>query len=328
MKFLIAGFGSIGRRHLRNLLALGERDIVLYRTHRSTLPTDEIEQFPTESSLEVALAHRPDAVIVSNPTALHLSVAIPAARQGCHILMEKPISHSMEGLNELREALRQGGGQLLMGFQLRFHPTLRTAAAVIASGEIGRPLAVRAHWGEYLPNWHPWEDYRRSYAARPELGGGVVLTLCHPLDYLRMVVGEVRAVHAMTATIPELELNVDAVAEILLGFENGAIGSVHLDYVQQPAQHTLQVIGSEGVLNWDSASGLLTWQRVGENQPHQAHPPADFERNWMFLEQMRHFLEVARGQSEPLCTLADGERALQIALAALESARQHQQIGL
>jgi len=328
MKFLIAGFGSIGRRHLRNLLALGEHDIVLYRTHHSTLPTDEIEQFPTETTLEAALAHRPDAVIISNPTALHLSVAIPAARRGCHILMEKPISHSLEGLEELREALRQGGGQLLMGFQFRFHPTLRTAAAVIAAGEIGRPLAVRAHWGEYLPNWHPWEDYRQSYAARPELGGGVVLTLCHPLDYLRMIVGEIRSVSALTAAIPELDLNLDAVAEILLEFENQAIGSVHLDYVQQPAQHTLQVIGSEGVLNWDNASGLLVWQRVGEPQPHQAHPPAEFERNWMFLEQMRHFLDVVRGQAQPLCTLDDGERALKAALTALESARQGRTIPL
>lgn len=328
MRFLIAGFGSIGRRHLRNLLALGERDIVLYRTHRSTLPTDEIEQFPTESSLEAALGHRPDAVIISNPTALHLSVAIPAARQGCHILMEKPISHDLNGLDELRRALQQGGGQLLMGFQFRFHPTLRTAAGVIAAGEIGRPLAVRAHWGEYLPNWHPWEDYRQSYAARPELGGGVILTLCHPFDYLRMIVGEINSVSAMTALIPELDLNLDAVAEILLGFQNQAIGNVHLDYIQQPAQHTLQIIGSEGVLNWDNASGLLSWQRVGEPQPHQAHPPADFERNWMFLAQMRHFLEVVRGEAEPLCTLADGERALQIALAALDSARQHREITL
>ncbi len=78
MKFLIAGLGSIGRRHLRNLLALGERDILLYRTHHSSLPDDELAGFPVETDLEAALAHQPDAVIVSNPTALHLQVAIPA----------------------------------------------------------------------------------------------------------------------------------------------------------------------------------------------------------------------------------------------------------
>jgi len=77
MKFLIAGFGSIGRRHLRNLLALGERDILLLRSNKSTLPEDEIAQFPVETSLEAALGHHPDAVIISNTTALHLDVAIP-----------------------------------------------------------------------------------------------------------------------------------------------------------------------------------------------------------------------------------------------------------
>lgn len=307
---------------MQNLLALGERDIILYRTHRSTLPTDEIQQFPTETSLQAALAHRPDAVIISNPTALHLSVAIPAAQQGCHILMEKPISHSMDRVDELLQALRQGGGRLLMGFQYRFHPTLRTAAKVVAAGEIGRPLAVRAHWGEYLPAWHPWEDYRRSYAARSDLGGGVILTLCHPLDYLRMLLGEISSVSALTGVLPELDLTLDAVAEILLGFENGAIGSVHLDYIQQPPRHTLEIIGSQGMLSWDNASGSLTWRRMGDSQPRLAQPPAGFERNSMFMDQMRHFVAVVHGEVEPLCTLEDGVRALQIALAALDSARQ------
>ncbi|MEN4013000.1 MAG: Gfo/Idh/MocA family oxidoreductase [Bellilinea sp.] len=320
MKFLIAGYGSIGRRHLRNLIALGERDVLLYRTRRSTLPTDEIADLVTETDLEAALARRPDAVIIANPTALHLAVAIPAARQGCHILMEKPLSHSMDGIAELERALEQGGGRLLMGYQFRFHPTLRRAAGVIASGEIGRPVAARVHWGEYLPDWHPWEDYRQSYAARPDLGGGVVLTLCHPLDYLRMMLGEVSAVSAMTAALPELELNLDAAADILLRFENDAIASLHLNYIQQPAQHTLQVIGTQGSLYWDNASGCLNWQRAGETGFHTVQPDADFERNWMFMEQMRHFIAVARGEAQPVCTVQDGARALRLALAALESA--------
>ena len=92
MKFLIAGFGSIGRRHLRNLQALGERDILLYRSHHSTLPDEEIAGLPVETDLKAALAHHPDAVIISNPTALHLDVAIPAAQAGCAILLEKPIA--------------------------------------------------------------------------------------------------------------------------------------------------------------------------------------------------------------------------------------------
>jgi predicted dehydrogenase len=131
MKFLIAGYGSIGRRHLRNLLALGQKDIILYRTNRSTLSEDELAGFTVETDLRAALDHRPDAVIISNPTALHLDVAIPAARQGCHILMEKPVSHSLDRLDELKAALIEGRAKFLTGFQFRFHPGLRSVSSLL-----------------------------------------------------------------------------------------------------------------------------------------------------------------------------------------------------
>ena len=116
MKFLIAGYGSIGRRHLNNLLALGEKDVLLYRTHRSTLSVDEIKDIPVETTIEAALAHKPDALVVANPTALHLDVAIPAAEAGCSMLMEKPISHQMDGIDRLQKALKSGDGRFVTGF--------------------------------------------------------------------------------------------------------------------------------------------------------------------------------------------------------------------
>ena len=174
MKILIAGFGSIGRRHFRNLLALGERDILFYRTGHSSLPEAELEGFVVESDLEAALAYRPQAVIVANPTALHLQVAIPAAEAGCHLFLEKPVSHSLEGLDRLQAALQHGGGRAFTGFQYRFHPGLDWIQRLLTQCAVGRPLSLRAQWGEYLPGWHPWEDYRRGYSARADLGGGVV----------------------------------------------------------------------------------------------------------------------------------------------------------
>ncbi|MEK6220629.1 MAG: Gfo/Idh/MocA family oxidoreductase, partial [Chloroflexota bacterium] len=208
MKILIAGLGSIGRRHLRNLGSLGEHDILLYRTHQSTMPDDELSAYPVETDLSAALAQKPDAVIVANPTALHLDVAIPAAKAGCHILLEKPVSDTLERIDELQIAAQASGARVLVGFQYRYHPGLKHAAKILASGEIGRPLSMRAHWGEYLPNWHPWEDYRNSYAARKDLGGGVVLTLSHPMDYLRMLLGEVEALWALTGQINDFKIDV------------------------------------------------------------------------------------------------------------------------
>lgn len=320
MKFLIAGFGSIGRRHLRNLRSLGMEDIILLRSHHSTLPDDEITGLPVETTIEAALAHRPDAVIVANPTALHLDVAIPAAEAGCAILMEKPVSHTMERLGELKEAVQRGRARVLVGFQFRFHPTLRRAAGLLASGVLGSPLAARAHWGEYLPAWHPWEDYRQGYAARPDLGGGVILTLSHPFDYLRMLLGEVSALWAMTPSGGGLQLAVEDTAEIGLAFQCGAVGSVHLDYLQQPPTHTLEVVCSAGTLRWNNADGLLSVFRGGGQEWETEAPPDGFERNWLFLEEMRNLIALVRGEAAPACTLEDGIRALEIAVLARQSA--------
>lgn len=328
MKFLIAGFGSIGRRHLRNLLALGERDILLYRSRRSTLPTDEIADFPVETDLRDALAHQPDAVIIANPTALHLDVAIPAAEAGCHLLIEKPISHSLRRLRDLQAALERGGGQALVAFQFRYHPGLVKAAELLSAGEIGRPISARAHWGEYLPGWHPWEDYRNSYAARPELGGGVVLTLSHPLDYLRWLLGEVEALYAMSAKLSDLELSVEDTAEISLRFASGAFGSLHLDYIQQPPAHRLEIIGTEGSLRWDNADGTLRVFRAGAEGWKTFPPPDGFDRNHLFMAELRHFIRVAHGEETPRCTLEDGIQALKMALAAYESSQSHREVRL
>src|SRR5690606_36335355 len=125
MKFLIAGLGSVGRRHMRNLISLGETDIVLLRTRKATLPDDELAGYPVETNIHEAITkHKPDAVIVSNPTSLHLDIAIPAAQAGCVILLEKPISHSMEKIDELSSAVKQSGSKVFVAFQFRFHPGL------------------------------------------------------------------------------------------------------------------------------------------------------------------------------------------------------------
>jgi len=332
MRFLIAGLGSSGRRHFRNLIALGEKDIVLLRTHKATLPDDELAGYPVETDIHEALKnHKPEAVIVTNPTALHLDVAIPAAEAGCHILIEKPVSDSLARLDTLQQIVQKSGSKILVGFQLRFHPTLNKARELIQADVLGKVLTVHAHWGEYLPQWHPWEDYRASYAARDDLGGGVIRTLTHPFDYLRYLIGEVESLWSFNGHISALELDVEDVAEIGLKFANGAIGGVHLNYVQRPPRNTLEIVGTNGTLSWNHADGILQFQQVtapfgsfSDNPPAPVTqtfiPPDGFERNQLFVSQMRHFVETARGESEPICTLGDGIRALELALAARKSA--------
>jgi predicted dehydrogenase len=340
MKFLIAGLGSIGRRHLRNLIALGEKNIILLRTRKGTLPDDELTDFHVETNLKDALKkHEPDAVIIANPTSLHLDVAIPAAEAGCHILLEKPISNSLERLDTLQNAAQKSGSRILVGFQFRFHPTLNKARELIQSSAIGKVLTVHAHWGEYLPQWHPWEDYRQSYAARADLGGGVIITLTHPLDYLRHLIGEVESLWSFNGHVSPLEVEVEDIAEIGLHFKSGAIGGVHLNFVQRPPVHRLEIVGTEGTLGWDNADGVLHFYKT--QMPFGSYsdvppapvietfsPPEGFERNQLFVAQTKHFIEVVHGEAEPVCNLNDGTQALKMALAAYEAQKTGSMISL
>ncbi len=319
---MIAGLGSIGRRHLRNLLALGERDILLFRTHRSTLPDDELADFPVETNLEDALSRQPDAVIVANPTAKHLDVAIPAADAGCHLLLEKPIAAQLDSrVLELNELVDRKDIKTLVGFQFRFHPVLSQIRALIQSGELGRPLSFRVHWGEYLPGWHPWEDYRQGYAARKDLGGGVVNTLCHPMDYVRWLFSEVSTLMADTGKVSDLEIDVEDVAEITLEFTDNLMGSIHLDYFQRPPSHWLTINFEEGQIHWNNADGTAEVIRAGVDIAETLSPPVGFERNDLFLAEMHHFLNVVRGQEESRCSLQDGIKALEIAEAVHRSSQ-------
>jgi predicted dehydrogenase len=181
-----------------------------------------------------------------------------------------------------------------------------------------------------LTQWHPWEDYRQGYAARADLGGGVIVTLTHPLDYLRYLLGDVDALWSFNGHVSPLEVDVEDIAEIGLNFANGAVGGVHVNYFQRPPVHRLEIVGTNGTLRWDNADGMLHFYRMpatfgsfSDNPPapvlESFSPPEGFERNQLFVAQTRHFIEVVRGGKEPICSLEDGIMALRLALAASES---------
>ena len=320
MKFLIAGFGSIGRRHFRNLVKLGHRDIIFYRTHQSTIPDEELEGYLIEPDLKAALSHHPDAVIVTNPTANHLDVAIPAAEMGCHLLIEKPISHSMDRIDKLAGIISQGQANVLVGFQFRYHPGLLQIRDWIQQSVIGDVYFVRAHWGEYLPDWHPWEDYRESYSAKRDLGGGVLLTLCHPIDYLRWIFGEIVSVSTALGEQNVLGIDVEELAEATVRFQNGILGELHVNYLQRPPTHFLEIFGSEGSISWDYISGKLKLYRA-ENKAWETYPlPLTISRNYLFLEEMRHFIQIILDDQPPMCSLEDGIKVQKIITALYKSA--------
>jgi predicted dehydrogenase len=319
MKILIAGLGSIGRRHLRNLIALGEKDIILYRTGKSTLDDAELASFETYTDLNEALAQKPEGVIISNPSALHMDIALPAARAGANLLIEKPVSDTLDGLDELQETLDAHGKRAMTGFHFRYHPVLQDIKRIIQDQTLGKVLYARAHWGEYLPDWHPWEDYRQTYAARADLGGGVVNTLSHPFDYLRWLLGEVDSLSAQLAHLSALELSVEDHADVSLKFASGVMASVHLDYYQKPPSHTLDISFEKGRILWDNATSSALLHYADGRPSERLLASEGFERNTMFLEEVRAFLSLCRGETLDYCSLQDGIRAQQIVEAVKSS---------
>ena len=314
MKALLVGLGSIGRRHLENLRALGVPELWTWRFRCTTATPADVRTFET---LDAALELRPDLVLVCNPTSQHLPVARRALEAGCALFVEKPLSHTLAGVDDLVVLARRSGVPALVGFNMRFEPGLRHVHQLVADGAIGRPLSVRAHVGQYLPDWHPWEDYRQGVSAHNETGGGVVLDLIHELDYVRWIMGEVEEVAAIGGHLSSLEIETEDIAEILLRFTGGSVGSVHVDYLERTLARSCRVIGEEGTVTWDGVAREVSLYRPGRGR--ESFPQPDSERNQMYLDEMRHLLDCVAGKAEPVVSLEDAAAVLRIALAARES---------
>jgi len=335
VRVLVVGLGGIGQRHVRNLRALlgGRLELSALRAlGRSEVITDGLEIEPgadlesrygirTVRTLAEGLSLRPEAVLVCTPSAFHLETARAAVEAGSAVFIEKPLSHSWDGVPELIDAVERRGVPAAVGFQLRFHPLLRRVRELLEHGAIGPVLAARFQVGEYLPGFHRYEDYRSLYAARRELGGGVVLSQIHELDYAGWFFGPPRRLFALGGHLSSLEIDVEDVASILMECESGGRRfpvHVHLDYVQRPAARTCEIVGDDGRIGVDLRA--LTLQRWdGAGRLVESHVEEGFERNRLFLDEIRHFLGCIDGRGSPAVSVREGARSLRTALAVLES---------
>lgn len=335
MRVLVVGLGGIGQRHVRNLRRLcgDDLEIVACRTRGLTrVLTDRLQVEPgadlqstygihEEHDLDRALAMDPDAVLVCNPTSLHMSVALAAARAGRHLFVEKPLSDRWDGVDELMGLVSRQHLASAVGYQMRFHPCLRRLRELLAANVVGRIIAVNAMVGELLPAWHRYEDYRDLYASRRDLGGGVILTQIHELDYLTWLFGVPRRVFALGGHFSSLDVDVEDTASILMEcvVDHTVVPvHVHQDYVMQPPSRTCEVIGEDGRIAVDLRAATVTaTDRTGRTTEMAAFD--QFNRNDMFVEEMSHFVACVRGEAAPVVSVADGARSLCVALAARRS---------
>ncbi len=315
---LVVGTGSIGMRHLRNLVTLGAHvQAFRYRPGGDALP-DGVRQV---DDLATALAGPCDAVVVANRTDLHLAVAQQAADAGKALFIEKPLAAALNGVDQLQRTVAGRGLVVEAGFMLRCHPNLQWVRAHLAAGNLGAVHHVRAAVGQYLPDWRPGTDHRNCYSAQPEWGGGVVFDLIHELDLVAWLCGAVEDVTAMTRHVPALDIRTEAIAQIGLRLAGGVLAQVHLDYVRPGYGRALEIVGERGVLSWDYLAGTVHLS-TGDGRQRLVHSvPDGFARNTLFLDHMAHFLARLNDVAlAPISSLEDAVSALRVALACHRSA--------
>lgn len=335
MKVLFAGLGSIGQRHLRNLLELtkGDVEVSAWRQMRSAPVLDE--QLNVISStdpatyygvrvydhLDEALAAKPDVVFVTNPTRFHVSVAIKAAAAGCHIFIEKPVADAWDGIDELQHLVRQNNLVAVVGYHYRFHPGLQTVKQWLDEGRFGRLVSAQFFNGEYIPHWHPYEDYRQTYGARRDLGGGALVTQSHEFDTALWLLGRPSQIFAVGGQLSSLELDVEDSVSVLMKFERDGRPipvSVNLDYLQSPPVRRAVLVGDAGKVTWDDREKIVRLELV-DGTPAVEYCFADLDRNSLFLNELRHFVDCVSGKSTPVVDLETGCQSLALALTARHS---------
>lgn len=335
MRVLVAGLGAIGQRHARNLGTVLGASLELHALRRrrdtavitAALARDDSRDVEQElgctvhTSLDAALAARPDAVVIATPSSQHLEVATRAAEAGCALYVEKPLAHELYGVERLLRAARRRRITAMVGCQWRFHPAIRLAQRAVDRGELGRLLHAQIRFGEWLPGWHPYEDHREAYAARPELGGGVTLTQIHDYDIAQLLFGDAIAVQAVGGARSSLGLAVDDVMDVLCEHHtpSGPL-TVHIaqNMAQRPPERSLRIVGEEGWLDADLREGVLrAAHRDGRRVKHDFRP---YDRNDMFLAAMRHFTGCVQTGAQTVIPLETGASVLRTALAARRAA--------
>lgn len=315
LKFLVVGFGSIGQRHFDNLNQIGDVEVSIL-THRQL----DITGTKVYSSPEAVFDEDFDAVFITNETSLHIPTALPFAERRFNLFIEKPLSNSMRDVDKLVDLASRNDLKVMIGCDMRFHPAIRLVKSLVDENKIGRIVSARIACGQYLPDWRPWQDYRCSYSASKEKGGGVILDLIHELDYAYWFFGEASKVFSFNCKKSDLEIETEDVAEILIEFQNGTLCEVHLDYIQRYLDRSIELIGTEGTIRVDVVANKVKVFEADRGIWEAIDNGNNFTSNKVYIDEVRHFIECIRyPDKQPLIDLDTGIKVLQIALASKES---------
>ncbi|MCF7844245.1 MAG: Gfo/Idh/MocA family oxidoreductase [Kiritimatiellales bacterium] len=309
MKILVSGAGSIGLRHAENLKALGVETVLI------SDPNDEIKD-KDFSSFEEALKESPEIVFICSPTKHHIPQALEAARSGAHLFIEKPLSYSMNNVNELSDLIKEKNLTAMVGCNMRFHHGPATVKKLIDENRIGEIQIASIYTGSYLPNWRPNQDYKKSYSADPNQGG-VILDCIHEIDLALWYLGPAELKESSIESAKEIGLSdVDGTANLELEHRSGATSKVHLSFTEPEYNRNCTINGKTGVIKWDINEKKVDLFNLEGGLVQSYKEPIGFEFNHIYIEEVRHFLDTIEQKTVPFSSLCEAKEALKIAITA------------
>lgn len=320
MKVLVIGFGSIGNRHINNLLKYPNVELIICSS-KNSINLETKKKIKIVQSIEQGINEKPDIAFVTNVSSVHVSTAIKLAESGINLFIEKPLSDSMKDIDKLTEIIQKKKIKTMIGCNFRFHKCLKKTKELLDENVIGKIISVKVECGSYLPSWHPDEDYRNSYAARKDLGGGVVLTCIHEIDYLCWFFGEVDNVVSFSGKYSDLELDVEDLSATLLKFKNNIIAEIHLDFFQRKEFRSYKIIGNKGMIYWDSDNNSVKLFEINDNKWTEILKLSNYDRNEMFVKELDYYFDCLNQKKEPMNNIFDATKILKIALGMIESSK-------
>ena len=314
---LISGLGSIGIRHAKNLKARGVNEIIGFDPNKERREAFENKLgLRSIDNFEESLKQNPDLVVIASPNSFHVQQATLAASYQCNLLIEKPLGISLDGVNQLIELIEKNNLFAHVGSNWKFHPAFTQMKQLIEAGTIGDVFSSRVHGGYWLPNWHPWEDYRTTYSARKDLGGGIEYD-AHELDAISWLLGPAKAISSMSTNTNLLEIDTHDLAVACLRHESGALTTIQMDYLYPVYRRRYEIAGTNGVLEWDFETGLKLFTREKDIIEYPEAKLNDI--NDMYLLQTEHVLEgITRGTS-PITSVTDARQIMNLQIEISKS---------
>lgn len=333
MKILVVGLGSMGRRRLRNFRYIGGVELAGFEPNdaRRAQVGREFEM-PVLETFQQGLDWGPDALVISTPPDHHTEYALAAANAGLPYFTEASVT--ADGMGELAAAVQATGSLAAPSCTLRFHPAVRLMRERIAEGAVGRPLAFVHHLGQYLPDWHPWENYRTFYAARRETSGAREM-VCYELNWLTYLFGSVVELNCFCAKVSQLDADIDDIYSAIVRFDSDIQGSLIVDVVSRPAVRRARIVCEEGTLEWDwTARRVREWSAADgvwtehEDPPAVQGPGGAWVSENMYIEEMRGYLRAIKEGQECWPLSLKEDRELLRTLSELERASVEQRRSL